>query len=128
MHTMTRRGAPIILGGMVLAACQCTPTKIQSGGGVPTGVVTPNQPDGKTLDFGKVQVNRKRTVGFELKNDGLSPLKISDITVAAGTPANFDVKLAAPITIEPGNIGKVPMSFTPTDIQGYVGDVTLVTN
>src|SRR5262245_8755927 len=97
-----------------LAACDCGSPPVTSGTAVPKPVIGPLQRDGRSLAFGKVQVGRTRHVEFLLKNDGRSPLKISNIRPSTEPfPATFGIALPAEIQIEPGATGKIPLSFTP---------------
>jgi hypothetical protein len=132
-HRRSNRVAPalslFVLFGLLTGACTCGPQKITGGGGIPTPVVTPTQPGGHALNFGKVQLNRTRKVDFLLKNDGRSPLQINEVRAkSANFPNEFGIKLAGTITIEPGVTGKIPLAFTPIAAQDYTGEVALITN
>lgn len=67
----------------------------------------------KTIDLGEIKFSAKeRTLGFELKNTGVSPLRILRIT----SPSKAVKTLSIPSKLKPGKSSKATLRLNPAEI------------
>lgn len=74
-----------------------------------------------TLDFGDVIAGTESSLEVEVTNSGNSALSVSDLTI--DNPM-FSVSTSS-LTIEPGKIALIPVTFAPALEQAYTGTMTI---
>jgi hypothetical protein len=75
------------------------------------------------LNFDIVKLNSMKNLSIEIKNNGTGALEISNITTGDG----FYIDIAT-ITLSPGAIKTMKVSFTPTENKTYYGNLTICSN
>jgi hypothetical protein len=79
----------------------------------------------KAIDFGAIVRNQQATAkAFLIKNLGVNPLSVGDITL----PKGFVLVQAPPTTIAPGESGTVVIGLDPSTQGGYVGPVVIASD
>jgi hypothetical protein len=75
------------------------------------------------LDFGNVQVNTSENRTLTISNQSSSPINITSIDFPVGFSANWNGG-----TLEAGTNIDVIVVFTPTQIQNYSGNITVISD
>ena len=71
-----------------------------------------------SYDFGKKIINKTHNHDFEITNNGTADLIVSGLSIV-GLNANLFKCTSAPITINPGSMSKVTLTFEPLVIGNY---------
>lgn len=74
------------------------------------------------LGFGNVVIGGTATRQFVITNNGNSPLAVSSITLPTGFSGTYSGTLA------PGETASVDVTFSPAALQGYSGNVTVLSD
>lgn len=78
------------------------------------------------LVFGEIKQDKIGTETVKISNTGDQPLVISAMNFKTGS--NFKVKGSTPLTIDAGQTVNISIDFTPTEVQNYTDEVTIVSN
>ena len=81
-----------------------------------------------TLDFGSVAIGCANTAvrSFSLQNVDTTPLVVTLVSIAAGSPAEFTMQTTpTSFTLAPGQLMPVMVGFAPTAVANYTGRVQL---
>lgn len=81
-------------------------------------VATLRQIYGDAIDFGFVHVGQWSTLPLRVHNDGNKPVVLSEVR---SSDPHFTPYLAAPVTIRPGTITDVDVTFAPDDLIAFNG-------
>lgn len=76
--------------------------------------------------FGEIKQDKTGSETIKISNTGDQPLVISAMNFKTGT--NFKVKGSGSLTIDAGQTVNISVEFTPTEVQNYSDEITIVSN
>lgn len=74
------------------------------------------------LTFGNINIGQTSTKTLTITNTGNSPLDVSSISTPTGFSGSFNG------TIQPSNSANVQITFSPSNVQAYSGNITVNSN
>src|SRR5262245_30394583 len=81
--------------------------------------------DATSLDFGYSSIGTKKSLSFNINNEGELPLKVN---MTVGNPDQYDVMDSTSITVLPWTLRAVVVSFMPNIADTFVDTLSILSN